>query len=219
MDLSAIDESLCGTGMFVRGAFHPVDSDRVRQRAKTLVLLGNAGAAMWRAFQAQATDMSASHPLDTWIRKVVEAVGIRFGAEAVFPFDGPPFAPFQRWATRAEAVHASPLGILIHPTYGLWHAYRGALAFRQLWPLPPRQAAPNPCESCHDRPCLRGCPVGAFRAAGYDVPACVAHVRSSAGRACIDRGCRARLACPVGADYRYELAQAMFHMRGFLANH
>ena len=25
--------------------------------------------------------------------------------------------------------HASPLGLLIHPDYGLWHGYRGALLF------------------------------------------------------------------------------------------
>ena len=37
---------------------------------------------------------------------------------------------------RAEAVAPSPLGILIHPDYGLWHAYRGALAFAERLALP-----------------------------------------------------------------------------------
>src|SRR4030095_137820 len=49
-----------------------------------------------------------------------------------------------RWAMRAEAVAPSPLGILIHPDYGLWHAYRGALAFAERLALPPRGARPLP---------------------------------------------------------------------------
>jgi hypothetical protein len=36
---------------------------------------------------------------------------------------------------------------------------------------------------------------------------------------CMERGCRARLACPVGRDYRYVPAQARFHMTAFRANH
>jgi hypothetical protein len=221
MDLSTVNETLSGSGLFVRGALHVRDEDRAPLGAKTLVLVGNAGTAMWQAFRAQVSETprnGRAHPLDSWVRSKIEAAAVRLGAEAVFPFDGPPFPPFQRWAMRAEPVHASPLGILIHPAYGLWHAYRGALAFRELLPLPPRGDAGNPCDSCRDKPCLRSCPVGAFGAYGYDVPACVAHVRSASGRACLDRGCAARRACPVGSGYRYEAAQAMFHMRGFLAS-
>jgi hypothetical protein len=150
-------------------------------------------------------------------RGVIEDAAIRLGAEAVFPFDGPPFHPFQRWAMRAEAVYPSPLGILVHPEYGLWHAYRGALAFREVLPLPPPQKPPSPCETCRRKTCLRVCPVGAFRANGYDVAACVARLGSQEGRACLMRGCKARRACPVGRAWRYEPPQAEFHMHGFLA--
>ena len=41
---------------------------------------------------------------------------------ALFPFGGPPHFPFQQWARRAEPVHPSPIGLLIHPIYGLWHS-------------------------------------------------------------------------------------------------
>ena len=30
---------------------------------------------------------------------------------------------------RAEGLKPSPIGILMHPQFGLWHAYRGALLF------------------------------------------------------------------------------------------
>ena len=67
-----------------------------------------------------------------------------FGATALFPFGGPPWLPFQRWAMKADCVTASPLGILIHPDFGLWHAYRGALAFAEQLDLPPSAAPAKP---------------------------------------------------------------------------
>jgi hypothetical protein len=221
MHLIRVDEALGSTGLFVCGAFHPRVDDRTPFPAGTVVLIGNAGPAMWRAFRArvpEAESVGLADPLDAWVRGVIEDAAARLGAEAVFPFDGPPFHPFQRWAMRAEPVHPSPLGILIHPEYGLWHAYRGALAFREVLPLPPREKAPSPCESCSDKPCLAACPVGAFRADGYDVPECVTHLRAPPGRACLARGCKARRACPVGRPWRYEPPQAEFHMHGFLAS-
>jgi hypothetical protein len=51
------------------------------------------------------------------------------------------------------------------------------------------------------------------------VAACVGHLETPAGAECMAEGCRARRACPVGTDYRYEPAQAAFHMRAFLAAH
>ena len=69
-----------------------------------------------------------ANPLDTWSREVIGAVAETFGARAVSPSDRP-YLPFQQWAMRAEGLRPSPLGILMHPQYGLWHAYRGALLF------------------------------------------------------------------------------------------
>jgi hypothetical protein len=67
-----------------------------------------------------------------------------------------------------------------------------------------------------DKPCLTACPVGAFTPAGYNVPACVAHIAAPAGADCMTEGCRARRACPVGPQYRHIPAQAEFHQRAFL---
>ena len=49
-----------------------------------------------------------------------------------------------------------------------------------------------------------------------DVPACAAHLGSQQGTDCMELGCRARRACPVGRAYIYEPAQALFHMSAFL---
>ena len=61
------------------------------------------------------------------------------------PRTGRPWLPFQQWARKAEPVHVSPLGVLIHPDYGLWHSYRGALCFdTRLLPCPSLTGAAEP---------------------------------------------------------------------------
>ena len=69
---------------------------------------------------------------------------------------------------------------------------------------------------CAERWCLKACPVGAFSDAGYDVAACVAWLKGEPGADCMGFGCRARRACPVGADQAYGPEQARFLMRAFL---
>jgi len=225
MDYRTIDNACADAGLLARGGFHPTAGDGAPAGALTLVLIGNAGPAMWRAFSdaTPAAELAgARHPLDAWTRRVVGAIADRLGARPVLPFDGPPYAPFQRWALKAGGVFASPIGPLIDPEYGLWHAYRGALAFAERVALPVTPPAASPCEGCAAKPCLSACPVGAFEIesappARYDVPRCVAHVTSSAGTDCLGGGCLARRACPVGRTYAYGPEQARFHMRKFLA--
>ncbi len=221
MKLDEIERSLQDAGLTPRGAFHPAASDAVPPLendapARTLVLAGNAGASMWRAFDAARS--GGAMTLDQWSERVLRALAAHLGAHAVFPFQRP-YLPFQRWAMRAEACHASPLGLLIHPDYGLWHGYRGALLFADAITLPPAERRASPCASCPERPCLSACPVAAFDGKSYDVPACARHLVATPEPACMDIGCLARHACPVGRDYRYAPAQARFHMRAFRENH
>lgn len=214
-------------GFAVRGAIHPPAGEALSEHPlpdiggappSTIVFLGNVGPAMWEAFQRARDEDPSLAGLDDWTRDVVSSLAAELGARPLFPFDGPPYWPFQRWAQLAEPVYPSPLGVLIHPTYGLWHAYRAALLFAQRIGIEPprRAAAPSPCDACAERPCLRACPAGAFSPAGYDVPACVAHLRSAPEPACITSSCLARRACPVGHDYIYPAPQREHHMRAFL---
>lgn len=221
MKPSDLVEALAPHGLVLRGGFYPDPEDGVPplrdgRPAGTVLLIGNVGPALWRAFAANGADDDGPHPLDRWTRRVLTSVARRCLATPLFPFDGPPHLPFQRWARRAEpAVAPSPLGILIHPDYGLWHAYRGALAFAECLPLPPPDRRPSPCQSCAARPCLDACPVGAFTGEAYRVDACRAHIDDPAGADCLSLGCRARRACPIGRDYAYTAEQAAFHMRAF----
>ena len=221
MQLADIADRFVTAGLALRGGFHPQEPDGVPllpdgRRPATVVLVGNVGGSMWGAFarSAEIAD-GALHPLDRWTLRVVGAVADELGAAALFPFGGPPYLPFQRWAMRGESVAPSPLGILIHPDYGLWHAYRAALSFAEILALPPRADRAHPCDGCRDKPCLSACPVGAYTGRNYDVPACIRHIDAPAGGDCMDGGCLARHACPVGREFAHAPAQASFHMQAF----
>jgi hypothetical protein len=218
-ELEAVVAAVERTGLVPRGALSLRDDERdgALVDIRTIVLAGMAGREGWSAFAAspEASDERAD-PLDRWSRRLIEGLARELGAKALFPFGGPPFWPFQQWARRAEPVYPSPIGLLIHPRYGLWHSYRGALGFREAFDIPELTVVPSPCESCSERWCLKTCPVNAFSGAGYDVAACVGHLQSAAGADCMAEGCRARRACPVGAEDAHGVEQANFTMRAFL---
>jgi hypothetical protein len=204
--------SLDDYGLILRGGFHPgPEEGGLVEGAATALIVGNAGGAMWRAFAPNID--GEPNPLDRWTKKVVDPIAEEFGARAVYPF-GPDAPPFQRWAVRAETLYPSPLGILIHPEYGLWHAYRAALLFAERLHLPRLSDTRSPCDDCAERPCLSACPVGAFSNARYDVAACATHISEPAA-SCHSLGCLARAACPIGREWRYPNAQLYFHMAAF----
>lgn len=217
MVIEKVSQALQAVGLRMRGCFRPRAEDGVPEMpdgavARTVVLAGNAGPAMWERFTAVRADHG--HSLDAWSEAVLVGVAERAGGHAVFPFHRP-YLPFQRWAVRAESCHPSPLGILIHPQHGLWHGLRGALLFAADFAPAAVEKTESPCATCAGRPCLAACPVGAFSGVGYDVPRCVAWLDSAAGEDCMASGCRARRACPVGSEFCYAPAQARFHMEAF----
>jgi len=221
--LRELSAELALHGMMLRGGFAPAPQDAVPaledgRQARTLLLVGNAGSEIYRHFFAAGESTGGvANPLDSWTRRVIEPVSTRFGATTVFPFGGPPWHPFQRWAKRAEGLEASPLGILIHPEFGPWHAYRAALLLDREIALPEQpRPAHHPCDKCASKPCLSTCPVGAITPDGYAVKACRSHVASPAGSDCRTAGCLARRACPVGLAHAYPARAMEFHMAAFL---
>jgi transcriptional regulator with XRE-family HTH domain len=212
--LDTVQNALSSAGFLYRGAFHVRPKDGVPGNVATLVLVGNTGPNMWRTFTKER--QNEANPLDSWTRRKLTPLAKTLGAGVLFPFDGAPHLPFQKWAQRAEAVHASPLGILIHPDYGLWHAYRGALVFAEKLALPPPKKAPHPCHKSSIKPCLKACPIDAFKEGYFDAETCVEYMNSPQGGDCLHRGCAARLACPVGRQFTYPASQMHHHMKGFI---
>ena len=197
------------------GRFAPVPQDGLPEDAKSVVLIGNAGPAMFQRFVRERDPGKDS--LDDWTRETVDRLARALGASAIYPFDAPAY-PFLRWAERAGAGHASPLGLNIHPVFGLWHAYRAALLFPTVLDWPAAMGGAHPCDRCLDKPCLKSCPVSAFDGVRYDVAGCVQHLGREAGRSCVSGGCLARRACPVGREFAYMPQQAQFHTRAFLSS-
>lgn len=224
-DIEAQGLRFRGWVVFAEGEAAPAIGDGRDVRA--VLLIGPIGGSLWdpfSAWQAKQPDSGGADPLDQWSTSVIGGLAARAGLCAFFPF-AMPYQPFQQWARRAEGLQASPLGLLIHPVYGLWHSYRGALGFTEadalrfgldLMALPKPAALasqPSPCADCIDKPCLSGCPVNAVDSDRFDVAACRKHLAGlGEGTGCMGGGCEARNACPVGAAYRPSAAQLRFHM-------
>jgi hypothetical protein len=221
-DRNDVSRALEPHGLLLRGGFNfaPDEAAPVgpsNSPAKSVLLVGQAGGAPWPHFLRwrQAQPQEPSNPLDTWSREIIDDVARQFGARAVSPSDRP-YLPFQQWAMRAEGLRPSPLGILMHPEYGLWHAYRGALLFDVEIPIQPPETVIHLCDLCDGKPCLKSCPVGAYSADGFAYQACLDHVRGPSGEPCRTRGCLDRNACPYGAAYRYPADEQAFHMAAFM---
>ncbi|MSU91610.1 ferredoxin [Rhodobacteraceae bacterium 2CG4] len=212
MRTARLDARLAPHGLCVLGSFAPEPGDGLPEGCAALALVGPDGGAMWPVFRA-APEYSDGRPdpLDRWSARVLTAVAAGLDGTALFPFGGPPWHPFIAWALRTGRIFASPVTLLVHDTQGLTVSFRGALALPVAIDDPAVSA--RPCARCADQPCRTACPPAALTPAGYDVPACRAHLASRRGADC-RLGCRVRRACPVGRGLRPE-GQSAFHMSAF----
>lgn len=217
--LEEISSALEPAGILVRGVVRFIEREGpildVGYAAGSVVLLGNIGGSIWPAFSNWKKKYDGPDPLDTWSKAIIGPLACKLGATAYFPSDAP-YQPFQRWGVEAEDLTPSPLGILLHPRYGLWHGYRGALGFSFEVDCPPKSgAAAKP--PLWEAVCAAACPARAVTPVRFDVGRCRAYLKTEAGRStCMTDGCAARNACPVGTEYRYSSEQLRFHMQALV---
>ena len=238
-----LQAALSSHGLTLRGSFAPVAADQLPalpngEQVAAVWMVGVIGSGFWPHFKASSFyNDGLPDPLDRWSRSMGEELAARLGGIALFPFDGPPYHPFQRWADRAEPTQPSRMMLRIHPDHGLWHAYRFALALpvavhrtepdtddaakpvRQEHNVPVRSMPIDLCARCSGQPCLQACPVGAYTGDTFLLDACAGHLHSGHGADCMQGGCLARRACPVGSGMRYTPEHAAFHMQAFVARH
>ena len=206
MSLSKIAEQTAPLGLFVMGTLNGEDG-------RGIVLIG-ADAGFWPVFtQSDEYGDGQPNPIDRWSKRHINALAHQHNATAVFPSDGPPYAPFIAWALQTGRFWQSPTGMMVHDVAGLMISIRGALH------LPDPVAvhgSTNPCVTCTDQPCATACPVAALSlSAPSDVPTCKAYLDTPAGGGCMSNGCHVRTACPVSQSFNRPAAQSAFHMRAF----
>lgn len=204
---SYISERAQAHKLLILGGFHDC--------GKTMLLLGpDEPAGFWDHFSSSEEAKDGKRdPMDRWSLRVIGQIAADIGAEALFPFEGPPYHPFFTWALKTGRIHESPVKLLVHDQAGLWVSFRGALQLDREVDLP--DVPPNPCLACEDRPCRAACPIGALSEAEYDVPACKTYIRSPEGRLCDKKGCQVRAACPVSRNWGRVAAQSEHHMHYF----
>jgi epoxyqueuosine reductase len=182
----------------------------------SLVLIGSAGTTLWQSMTA-ARAFRPLDPVDEYCEEALfdfcDDMGDDVGTRILWP-DPVGDAPIAvtRLGELAGWSHRSPMGLGIHPRFGLWFAYRGVVLLDADIEELREPASASPCDSCADKPCIPACPPGAVGGPrGLELAPCLGE-RSRAGADCETR-CLARAACPIGAEHRYSPEQMAHHQR------
>ncbi len=177
-------------------------ADDKNVRWRRLVLVGNLGARFWS--NLIAADVRGTDPVDEFslkqARNAAQVLPSDFRTSVLFPGTGR--IPLQQLGEQAGWGSASWLGISIHPDFGTWYAFRAV--FLTTFPLSCErlQTTRQPCVDCDGHQCWQACPTGAPGPPGeFNLDACIGY-RLDIGSDCAGQ-CLARIACPLGTDYRY----------------
>lgn len=220
-DLDQLPEEMAAD---LRARFDPA------RRYRQLILIGHAGKTLWASLKASG--LASADPIDDFsVRTVKDWFAEQFarpeeteeaeetGGEKTegkpaslaalprhaFIYPGEDAIGLQALGKLAGWHHPSPLMIGIDERWGTWFAYRAVLlADSDLETTPPRHGA-SPCTRCLERACAAACPAGALVGDRFALDLCIAW-RARPESTC-KASCLARLACPVGAEHRYEDAQ------------
>ncbi len=209
--LAGIAEQAAQHKLAILGGFSCDGDPDLPSGTRTVLFLGPLEPGFWPHVLAQP-EWGGPDPVDRWSRRVVGGMACDLGAKALFPFGGPPYHPFIRWALQTGRVWESPVRLLVQAEQGLLVSFRGALALKQHIDPPP--ALPRPCDTCH-QPCLTACPAGALTPQSYDLSSCHAYLDTAPGASCMGSGCAVRRACPLSAAYARLPEQSAYHMRQF----
>jgi epoxyqueuosine reductase len=189
--------------------------------ARSIIVIGNGGAAFWSAFKRHGENnsgwMARDNPFDDFTRTVVErdiapllaALGIAH--TIIYPFlsTGPTLS-FMAAGKAAGLSGPSLLGVMVHPVYGPWIAFRAAILVNELIDAPGVADGFDPCPSCTARTCISACPAEAVSlASGWDIPKCLTH-RVEVEADCAPR-CHARAGCVLGPEHRYADDELAYH--------
>ncbi len=201
----------------------PFDPAEARAKARSIVVIGNGGGDFWRGFVEFAERnpgwRDRANPLDDFTREIIERdivpVVRESGARCrtVYPFiGGGPTLNFIELAKLSGLGGPSIIGVVVHPVYGPWIAFRAALIVDVDLNSPGEALGFDPCPGCVPRSCIPACPANAVAfPAGWDIPKCLTH-RVEVESDCTPR-CHARAGCVLGPEHRYPADELAYHQR------
>ena len=185
--------------------------DKPEQHYQSLLLVGTKGGNFWQYLKR--IDKLEGHPFDTISLSITQKILHDFYAEVktlcLYP-NSEYIIPLQQLGHLVGWGRPSILGLDINPKYGTWFAYRTALLVSESFPQSETVVSDPVCEVCIEKPCQSACPVSAVQSQGnFNLSAC-SDYRVQESSSCANK-CLARLACPVGLDFRYSTEQFAHH--------
>ena len=230
LDIAAVQTELAGNGLNLCKEFNSADLAvsvpelELPGSCKHLLLIGSAGADLWNAMPSDY--FNRTHPVDEYSIDCIESCLSNLVASDQWSILFPEVpgrhteavVPLQKLGALAGWHHSSPLGIGINGTHGLWFAYRAVVVLdSSVQTFESFVASESPCLTCETTPCLSHCPADALSFGQQpDLTACVTH-RVADDSTCAST-CLARLACPVGARFRYSEQQTAYFYKRSLAS-
>jgi hypothetical protein len=188
----------------------------VAPSARSALLIGSGGRALFEAFSRAPERRLERDPLDAYTRRVageaarsLVAAGFETQAFLAFETRGGAFADLVALGEACGLGAPSRLGLLLHPRFGPWLSLRALLLTALELPPTPALDGFDPCPTC-PAPCASACHGRALASTRIDVVACGA--TRARETACALR-CDARRACPVGAEHAYSPHAEAHHMR------
>ena len=214
-DWNHIKKELNGIGLNVVGVADGRPYESLLPGCRSVVVFASGGRDLWNAFYADLKAhpehlVAEDHPFDAFVARGVAAVDPKPDSTRRWVFcaaRSDVFVDFRLLAHRAGLGWTSVMGLLLHPRYGLWIGLRAACFTSDVLPRGDALSGEGPCASC-SKPCMASCPGEAFPDGALDIHRCARfHLESES---CHGR-CHARLACPVGHEYRHSALQHHYH--------
>ena len=182
-------------------------AERVLSGARGVLIVANAGRALWPRFQAAPESDLEVDPLDAYTRRALLDATEPDAAFALYQEqrDGA-YLPLVALAERAGLGVPGRVGVLLHPVYGPWLSLRAVVYLPEPvpWHAPAHFA---PCDGC-PAPCEGACHGRVVGPAGVDVEGCY---RSRLELADCALRCDARAACVVGPEHAFPREQVAHH--------
>lgn len=183
----------------------------------SLILIGHSGNVLWQRMKERG--VQEPDPVDTFsLFCIKQLINIYMdGCPHIVLYPGKIPIPLQQLGALAGWHHRSPLGVGVNELYGPWFGYRAALLAKAKLPVDVSVPGKSPCDQCVHKPCINNCPAKALSPADSpDVNVCIDY-RLHNSSPC-ELQCLARLACPVGQNYRYNDEQLHYFYRRSLAS-